>query len=107
MHELSLACSVVELVEKELALHGGGSVRCIEITIGDLSGVDNDAFLFSLNMVLERSAFAGARVMVDRVKRFAVFAVSRFHRFRYMPRARNAEAIKHGWFRDKSFVLPH
>ena len=62
MHELSLACSVVELVEKELALHGGGSVRCIEITIGDLSGVDNDAFLFSLNMVLERSAFAGARV---------------------------------------------
>ena len=60
MHELSLACSVVELVEKELALHGGGSVRCIEITIGDLSGVDNDAFLFSLNMVLERSAFAGA-----------------------------------------------
>ena len=92
MHELSLACSVVELVEKELALHGGGSVRCIEITIGDLSGVDNDAFLFSLNMVLERSAFAGARVMVDRVKPLAV---------------RNAEAIKHGWFRDKSFVLPH
>ena len=75
MHELSLACSVVELVEKELALHGGGSVRCIEITIGDLSGVDNDAFLFSLNMVLERSAFAGARVMVDRVKPLAVCGV--------------------------------
>ena len=72
MHELSLACSVVELVGKELALHGGGSVRFIEITIGDLSGVDNDAFLFSLNMVLERSAFAGARVMVDRVKPLAV-----------------------------------
>ena len=107
MHELSLACSVVELGGKELALHGGGSVRFIEITIGDLSGVDNDAFLFSLNMVLERSAFAGARVMVDRVKPLAVFAVSRFHRFRYMPRARNAEAIKHGWFRDKSFALPH
>ena len=53
MHELSLACSVVELVEKELALHGGGSVRCIEITIGDLSGV----------------------VMVDRVKPLAVCGV--------------------------------
>ena len=75
MHELSLACSVVELVGKELALHGGGSVRFIEITIGDLSGVDNDAFLFSLNMVLERSAFAGARVMVDRVKPLAVCGV--------------------------------
>ena len=74
MHELSLACSVVELVEKELALHGGGSVRFIEITIGDLSGVDN-AFLFSLNMVLERSAFAGARVVVDRVKPLAVCGV--------------------------------
>ena len=47
MHELSLACSVVELVEKELALHGGGSVRCIEITIGDLSGVDNDCLLYT------------------------------------------------------------
>ena len=109
MHELSLACSVVELVEKELALHGGGSVRCIEITIGDLSGVDNDAFLFSLNMVLERSAFAGARVMVDRVKPLAVCGVcgESFSPVRYMPRARNAEAIKHGWFRDKSFALPH
>ena len=75
MHELSLACSVVELVGKELALHGGGSVRFIEITIGDLSGVDNDAFLFSLNMVLERCAFAGARVMVDRVNPLAVCGV--------------------------------
>ena len=66
MHELSLACSVVELVEKELALHGGGSVRCIEITIGDLSGVDNDAFLFSLNMVLERSACVRLAVVAIR-----------------------------------------
>ena len=64
MHELSLACSVVELVEKELALHGGGSVRCIEITIGDLSGVDNDAYFFSLNKVLEPSSFAGADICI-------------------------------------------
>ena len=35
----------------------------------------SDAFLFSLNMVLERSAFAGARVMVDRVKPLAVCGV--------------------------------
>ena len=82
MHELSLACSVVELVEKELALHGGGSVRCIEITIGDLSGVDNDAFLFSLNMVLvfssNRKSVAKNNIKIKKIcVRLAVVAIRR------------------------------
>ena len=68
MHELSLACSVVELVDQEMRRHGRCRLCGIEVTIGDLSGVDNDSFLYSLQMVLERSVFAGIRVVVSRVK---------------------------------------
>ena len=46
----------------------------VEVTLTLISNKWN-AFLFSLNMVLERSAFAGARVMVDRVKPLAVCGV--------------------------------
>ena len=67
MHELSLACSVLELVGSEMQRHGAGTLRSVEVTVGELSGVDSDAFAFSLQMVLDRSAYAGARVTLTRV----------------------------------------
>lgn len=65
MHELSLACSVVELVDNELRRHGGGRLRTVEVTVGDLSGVDSEAFAYSLQMILDRRY--GARVSLTRV----------------------------------------
>ena len=67
MHELSLACSVLELVGSEMQRHGAGTLRIVEVTVGELSGVDSEAFAFSLQMVLDRSAYAGARVTLTRV----------------------------------------
>lgn len=67
MHELSLACSVVELVGSELCRHGGGTLRTVEVTVGELSGVDSEAFAYALQMVLDRSDYAGARVALTRV----------------------------------------
>ena len=67
MHELSLACSVVELVGREMHRYGAGTLRSVEVTVGELSGVDSEAFAFSLQMVLDRSAYAGARVSLTRV----------------------------------------
>lgn len=67
MHELSLACSVVELVEREMRRHGCGRLCAIEMTVGGLSGIDDDAFSYSLRMVLERTPFAGVRVEIHRV----------------------------------------
>ncbi|OUN70860.1 hydrogenase maturation nickel metallochaperone HypA [Barnesiella sp. An55] len=66
MHELSLACSVVELVDNELHRHGGGALRTVEVTVGDLSGVDCEAFAYSLQMILDRR-YAGVRVALTRV----------------------------------------
>lgn len=72
MHELSLACRVVELVEDTLRKHGGSSVRAIEMAIGELSGVDHDAFRYSLQMVLARSPFPEARIEINRVRPMAL-----------------------------------
>ncbi len=68
MHELSLAYSVVELVEREVIRHGGGLVRSIELKIGTLSGVDCETFEYALSMVLEYSPFVLARVKIHSVE---------------------------------------
>ena len=34
MHELSLACSVLELVGSEMQRHGAGTLRSVEVTDG-------------------------------------------------------------------------
>ncbi len=68
MHELSLAYSVVELVARELSCHGGGSLRSIEMSVGNLSGIDPEAFLFALKSVWAHSPFADALIKINRVE---------------------------------------
>ncbi len=72
MHELSLAYSVVELVERELSRHGKGTLQSIEMSIGNFSGIDPEAFLFALETVWAHSPFAKAKLKITRVEARAV-----------------------------------
>ncbi len=68
MHELSLAYSVVELIERELSQYTEGSLQGIEMAIGSLSGIDEDAFVFAMEIVLAHTPFAGTELNINRVK---------------------------------------
>ncbi len=56
MHELSIAMSIAELVLGEAEKAKAVKVKEIEIEIGDWSGVDHEALLFSLTAVLKSEA---------------------------------------------------
>jgi hydrogenase nickel incorporation protein HypA/HybF len=51
MHEFSLAEEVIRIVEKEAEKHRLTGVAEIVIEVGDLSGVEADAFEFSLGIL--------------------------------------------------------
>ena len=99
MHELSLACSVVELVGSELCRHGGGTLRTVEVTVGELSGVDSEAFAYALQMPVPGWHSPGCRPVRD-----AGLAVLFSLPHRSMRLVRNAVATIPGWRPGKSFA---
>lgn len=68
MHELSLAMSIVDLVEREAAKAWASKIRSLELEIGSLAGIEIDSLLTSLQMVMERTALQDVRVDISRVK---------------------------------------
>lgn len=46
MHEMSIAISILEAVDKEVRLHPGARVSKVGLRIGEWSGVDPDALHF-------------------------------------------------------------
>ncbi|MEI7942921.1 MAG: hydrogenase maturation nickel metallochaperone HypA [Candidatus Riflemargulisbacteria bacterium] len=63
MHELSLAMELVELARREAGKHGASAVSEIQMAIGDLSGVEADAFQAALE-------FSNDKQLLEYVKKY-------------------------------------
>lgn len=66
MHELSIALSLVDLIEEEAARHGG-SVVAVHLRLGPLSGVVRGALVSAYEMAREGTAADGAELVVEDV----------------------------------------
>ena len=66
MHELSIALSILEGVEEEVAQRGYGQVRSIHVRIGALSGVVPEALRSSFELAREGTAFSESRLTIER-----------------------------------------
>src|SRR5947208_11731524 len=67
MHELSIAMSIVDLAEEEVARRGPMHVTAIHLKLGALSGVVKEALLSSFEMVCEDTPLLGSRLVVEEV----------------------------------------
>lgn len=67
MHELSLAMSIVELIEEESARRGGLNVITVHIRVGSLAGVAKDALLSSYEMACEDTVLATSRLVIEEI----------------------------------------
>jgi hydrogenase nickel incorporation protein HypA/HybF len=65
MHEMSLAQSIVEIVERTAAANGGGQVSAVRLEIGALSHVEVEALRFCFDAVTRGGAAEGARLELD------------------------------------------
>ena len=66
MHELSIALELVELAVAEGRRLGDVRVVALHLRLGPLSGVVEDALLFSFDVAAAGTAIEGARLRIER-----------------------------------------
>lgn len=66
MHELSIATNIMNIVN-DYATAAGGRVQAIDVSIGALTCVHEDALRFSFQLVTESTALAGAELRLHKV----------------------------------------
>jgi hydrogenase nickel incorporation protein HypA/HybF len=66
MHELSLAQSIVEIVQDQAQRDGFARVRSIRLSIGALAHVDPRALAFGFDVVARGTVADGATLTIDR-----------------------------------------
>jgi hydrogenase nickel incorporation protein HypA/HybF len=62
MHEMSLVEGVRQLIEDAAGREGFSRVRSLRVEIGQLSGVEREAFEFCFELAMQESIAAGARL---------------------------------------------
>jgi hydrogenase nickel incorporation protein HypA/HybF len=67
MHELSIALSILDELEEQVAQHGGAAVEVIYLRIGALSGVDMHALRSAWELAAESTPFAFSRLEIEPV----------------------------------------
>jgi hydrogenase nickel incorporation protein HypA/HybF len=65
MHELSIAVDLVELASAEAQRLGDVRVQAVRLRIGPLSGVVNEALVFSFDLAAAGTAVEGARLEIE------------------------------------------
>lgn len=67
MHELSIAQSILETVQREMADRHWPAVTEIGVQVGALSGVLPDALQFSFDAIVAETPLAGCRLKIEPV----------------------------------------
>jgi hydrogenase nickel incorporation protein HypA/HybF len=67
MHELSIATSIIEMVEEELERRGGARLHAVHLKLGALSGVVQEALLFSYEVAAEGTQLKGSQLLIEPV----------------------------------------
>lgn len=67
MHELSIALSIIEGVEEEIARRPDVRVAAVHLKLGPLSGVVKDALLFSYELACEGTPLEGSRLEIEEI----------------------------------------
>ena len=66
MHEFSLAIEVINLAQREAEKNQAATIREITIEVGDLSGVEADAFESALELLVRDSMLENAKINIIR-----------------------------------------
>lgn len=67
MHELSIAMSIVEIVEEQAKIAGEDNVKEVELDIGKASGVVVEALRFSLEVAVDASILKEASLKINEI----------------------------------------
>ena len=67
MHELSLACNLVEEAEKVLEAEKAGRAIRLTVGIGQFAGIETDAFEFAFPVAAEGTGLGKAEMTIEEI----------------------------------------
>jgi len=67
MHELSIAMSIVEVVQEEAQRHGSVQIHAVHLKLGQLSGVVKEALLSSYELACFDTPLAGSQLLIEEI----------------------------------------
>jgi hydrogenase nickel incorporation protein HypA/HybF len=65
MHEMGIASSILDAVQKELLRYPGYRVAKVEVRIGDYAGVDGDSLRFCFDAIVKGSQFDPLELAIE------------------------------------------
>jgi hydrogenase nickel incorporation protein HypA/HybF len=65
MHEMSIAQSLITILEEEMEKHGARSLKSVRLHIGQMSAIVPDALSFCFQVITEGTALEGARLDME------------------------------------------
>ncbi|HVZ18719.1 MAG TPA: hydrogenase maturation nickel metallochaperone HypA [Terriglobales bacterium] len=69
MHELGIATSILETVEKVAATHPGTRFQKVGLRIGEVAGLDVDSLTFGWECITKDTKWEGLQLEIERVPR--------------------------------------
>jgi len=67
MHEMSIAQSLITILEEEMEKHGVRSLKSVRLHIGQMSAIVPDALSFCFQVITEGTALEGARLDMEMI----------------------------------------
>jgi Zn finger protein HypA/HybF involved in hydrogenase expression len=65
MHEMGIACSIIEAVEKELLRYPGCRATKVGVRIGEFAGVDGESLRFCFEAMVKDSPYAPLELGIE------------------------------------------
>ena len=66
MHEMGIAVSVVEALEKELAFRPGARLLRVALRVGEMAGLDSESLSFCFTCITKDTPFETAELSIER-----------------------------------------
>ena len=71
MHELSIAHSIIQIVESSLTLDFSKKISTVHLSIGTLSGIEIDALTFAFSVIKKDTLLTDSEMEIEIIKGFA------------------------------------
>jgi hydrogenase nickel incorporation protein HypA/HybF len=65
MHEMSIAQSLVDIIQEEMARHHAGRLESVRIHVGEMSAIVPDSLSFCFEVITAGTNMEGARLIME------------------------------------------
>jgi hydrogenase nickel incorporation protein HypA/HybF len=67
MHEMSIAQSLINILQEEMAKNGAATLRSVRLSVGEMTAIVPESLSFCFEIITQGTPFEGAKLLMDRI----------------------------------------